>query len=144
MAYDAARGRAVLFGGSGALPTTQASLFPDTWELPAGGAGGGGTSTPGILKLDSLTVLPSTVAQGTGGFVELEVRLEWSVQSSIEVQIYRESFFGLSDWNPVLKIPVTPGAVTGSVQVPAPVNPGRYRFKASHAGHAVLTTLTVT
>lgn len=48
MAYDGARGRVTLFGGSGAVPTTAGSLFADTWELPPGGDGDG--ADPGVVE----------------------------------------------------------------------------------------------
>jgi hypothetical protein len=86
MAYDTARQRAVLFGGSGALPTTAVSLFSDTWELPVGGTGSGsGVTTPGMAKLDSLTISPSSVHAGAQ--VMVEVRLELPAPSTIVVHV---------------------------------------------------------
>jgi hypothetical protein len=132
MAYDGARGRAVLFGGSGALPTTAASLFADTWELPAGSQTG-----PGAVKLDSLTATPSQ-----GGLM-LEVRLDSPAPSVIEVPIYDEPFFESGVWNAWLRVPVAPGRVTGNAWFPVNI-PGRYRYRASLGGDELITTVTVT
>jgi Galactose oxidase, central domain len=57
MAYDGTRGRVVLFGGSGAFPTTAGSLVGDTWELPAGGQ-----AAPGVARLAWFNILPSSVS----------------------------------------------------------------------------------
>jgi hypothetical protein len=57
-AYDLARGRVVLFGGSNALPTTAASLVGDTWELPAGGTLPGGGRAVSLAKF---SVEPNTI-----------------------------------------------------------------------------------
>jgi hypothetical protein len=138
MAYDTARGRAVLFGGSGALPTTEASLFADTWELPAGAETGPGDTGPG--KLDSFTISPNTVQRNTGTPVQLEVRLKSPEPSLIRVLVQTTGASGLAA---MYEITVVPGTVAATIQIPAPMNPGVIPFTASLWGQSLSATLTI-
>lgn len=141
LAYDAARGRVVLFGGCGA-PTataTAADLFGDTWELPAGSGGGTGPGTEPAVTLVHFALVPDTVGV-TEGF-SVEVGLDQPAPAPTDVSL-------TIDGSDVGVLTVDPGQSTIATAPLAPADiglpSGGYTWTATLGPVTLVATLTVT
>jgi hypothetical protein len=140
LAFDADRGRAVLFGGSDAVPSdpnVAAAVLGDTWEAPfAGGpASPGGGQGAGAPQLTGFTISPDTFTLPQD--VTFAATLSGPAAQMTEVSVY----LGQPPGSPVLAIDIQPGqtqsAVTASIQ-PGMLPAGPYDL------FAVLDAVTLT
>lgn len=90
MAYDSARDRVTLFGGSGAGPAAAISsdLFADTWELPVDALDSGGPgSSASAPRLSSFTITPGDVAVGEPFTIAVAIDRPATAPVQIEIVI---------------------------------------------------------
>jgi hypothetical protein len=122
MAFDAARSRIVLFGGSPVAlndPVAPQSLFGDTWEefeigVSSGGGGGGGTEI--VVDITSLDAIPNPVTQGDTLVVTVFLSSPAPALANVPV------FIDNDPTNLIATVPIGTGAANGSVSVLIPPN----------------------
>lgn len=152
LAYDSARDRVVLFGGT-PLPLDDtgapAAVRGDTWEQVETGAqpGTGPIVAPPVgtgVALASFSIFPSVAVPGNT--VVFNVVLIAPAGSAGQTVLITDP-----QNNPVLQVPVGPGAVTGQASMPLDPNLGAtvtlprvFDFVAVGGGVSILQQLIIT
>jgi hypothetical protein len=133
MAFDAARGCAVVFGGVAVAPsstTASSHLLGDTWEEQ-------GSGPP--AQVTALTVNPATVAAGGATTIEADLSQRAPAGGAVVV-VTATGAAGV----PNVDVPGGATSATANFTVPADTSPGDVTLTGQFAGSSATATLHVT
>jgi hypothetical protein len=144
LTFDADRGRAVLFGGSDAVPSdpnVSTAVLGDTWEAPfAAGPGSPGGPGDGAPQLTGFTISPDTFTPPQD--VTFAATLSGPAAQVTEVSVYLAPPSG----SPALVIDIQPGqqqgAATANLQ-PGILPPGTYELDAVLGPVTLTASMTI-
>lgn len=147
MAYDSARDRVVIFGGSSTpldSPNPAVAVVGDTWEqFETGGSpppqAGGGPSTSGVA-LASFDITPQSVSSSVTNVVVFQVQLVGPAGNVGQLVELSEG------GSPMTSISIPVGAISGQVSLTLTpgIAPGTYPIDATSGGVTISAGLTIT